>query len=182
QTGFPKILSPMIPMTLDQTIHLVGALGTWVAGVGSLAAVIVALWLARRSSRVRLKCRAGIRLLIEQGISKEILSFSVTNVGERPVIITNIISSNGKGKNRIDAVMLLDSKSAQYNTPLAYGQNAHFYIDLSDKTDFITQFTKDFIQPEIGRKVNTLRFLVHTSVDHIEKVIPQKSFLDRLAS
>ena len=51
-------------MNFDETMMLLNALGSWVAGAGSLAAVAIALWLARRVEKVKLDAWAGHRILV----------------------------------------------------------------------------------------------------------------------
>ena len=69
-------------------------LGTWFAGIGTVSATVVALWLARRAERVKLKASVGIRSLVGGVIPpdnlRKIVQFHVTNLGERPVIVTEI--------------------------------------------------------------------------------------------
>jgi hypothetical protein len=50
----------LITMTLDQKIQIWVALGAWVSGLGSLAAVVAALHFSRRVEKVRLKVFAGL--------------------------------------------------------------------------------------------------------------------------
>jgi hypothetical protein len=50
-------------MTLDQKIQIWVAVGTWVAGLATLAAVIVALRLAKQVEKVKLKVQVGLREL-----------------------------------------------------------------------------------------------------------------------
>jgi hypothetical protein len=48
-------------MTLDQKIQISIAIGTWLAGIATFFAVIVALSLSRRAEKVRLKVSVGLR-------------------------------------------------------------------------------------------------------------------------
>ena len=66
--------------------------GTWVAGLATFAAVVTSLYFARSAKKVRLKIFVGIRQLIrgDGSLGKDYVCFNVTNVGERPVIITTI--------------------------------------------------------------------------------------------
>jgi hypothetical protein len=60
----PQSLKDGSPMTLDQEIQVWAAIGTWFAGLGTLAAVIVALYLAKRVEKVRLRVHAGLRVVV----------------------------------------------------------------------------------------------------------------------
>ena len=77
-------------MNFDEVMMLLNALGSWVAGAGSLAAVGVALWLARRVEKIKLDAWVGHRVLVGAGTKAECLGIMVTNLGERPVTINSI--------------------------------------------------------------------------------------------
>ena len=89
-------------MTLDQKIQFWGMLGTWLSGLATLAAVIVALFLARRTEKVRLKAHVGLRVAIAGDGSppEEHLDIEVTNLADRPVTINSVGWAIGKGKER----------------------------------------------------------------------------------
>jgi hypothetical protein len=74
------------PMTIDQKIQLWMVVGTWFAGLGTVAAVIVALYLSRRVEKVHLKVTAYMdEVLLGDGSPPEDhFSINVTNLGERP--------------------------------------------------------------------------------------------------
>jgi hypothetical protein len=74
-------------MTLDQEIQIWVAVGTWLSSIGTIGAVIVALYLARRVENVRLNVRVGLmEVVIGDGSPlQEHVGITVTNLGERPV-------------------------------------------------------------------------------------------------
>ena len=90
------------PMTIDQQIQIWNALGTWIAGIATFAAVVVSLYLARRSERVHLKAHAGVRLLLrgDGTPAEKNVEIGVTNLGDRPVTIESVGWAIGKGKKR----------------------------------------------------------------------------------
>lgn len=55
----------------------VNSFAPWLSAIGTLSAVIVAIYLARRDKFVRLKCAAGIRMLIGPDFPKhpELIQF-----------------------------------------------------------------------------------------------------------
>lgn len=165
-------------MTLDQQIQLLGVIGAWIAGFGSLFASIVALWLARRSERVKLKAHVGLRVCVGGGASYELLAFRVTNLGERDVTIVAIGWRIGKGKNRKLAIQPL-TPSSQDVLPrrLKYGEEALFSVDFVQSPDWISDFAKGFIS---NKQIQTLRAEIHTSVGYVHIVEPEKPLLKRL--
>ncbi len=82
----------------DRSLWLfINSFAGWLSAFGTIAAVIVALYLARRDSRIRLRVVVGLRLLLQQGADKqpEFFSLEVTNVGRRPANIINILMRDG---------------------------------------------------------------------------------------
>lgn len=68
-----------------------GSIADWVSGIGSLAAATVALYVALSSQRVKLRGYCGLRLIIGGQEPKfEVFSVSVTNISQRPTVITNV--------------------------------------------------------------------------------------------
>jgi hypothetical protein len=76
----------------EYCLHFWEVLGTWIAGLATLASVIVALRLARRSGVV-LDVSADVRMLIETGAEPpypEYVSIAVKNVGERDCVVEGV--------------------------------------------------------------------------------------------
>ncbi|KWT73953.1 MULTISPECIES: hypothetical protein [unclassified Variovorax] len=93
---------PASSITFDQWIQIANAVGTWVAGFGTLAAVGISLWLVLDARRVRLKVRVGVYELIRgDGTSRmQFVNFDVTNLADRPITISAVGWVIGKGKGR----------------------------------------------------------------------------------
>ncbi len=51
-------------MTFDQKVQLWMVVGTWVAGLATLLAVMTALYLAKNVEKVRLRIFVGIRMVV----------------------------------------------------------------------------------------------------------------------
>ena len=76
-----------MPTKADLTF--INTFAGWLSAVGTLLAVIVSLYLARRDSRIRLRVNIGIRkMIIERGVhivkyAPDFILIAVTNVGSR---------------------------------------------------------------------------------------------------
>src|SRR5215213_9868069 len=83
----------------EEAARLWGVIGTWFSGIGSMLAVIVSLYLARRQDRVNLTVSAGIRQLVtpgERGAPPKFVAIRVVNRGYRRVTVSyelRVISS-----------------------------------------------------------------------------------------
>jgi hypothetical protein len=168
-------------MTLDQQIQVWNAIGTWVAGIATFAAVVVSLHLARRSERVRLRVRTGIRLVIQgDGTpAHEVLEFHATNIGDRPVTVASVGWSIGKRKKRRYCIQTLCGPySAQYPKVLAHGESASFHVSFDEAPNWPKKFL-EFVD-EGHEPIETLRAQFHTSVGHSTEVAPEDNVLKKL--
>ena len=79
--------------SLDWT--LINSFASWLSALGTIAAVIVALYLASRDRNIHLRVNAGIRILYTEGQSPseriDCLSISVTNIGHRTARIEGLL-------------------------------------------------------------------------------------------
>lgn len=79
----------------DYTLNLILAISSTITAIGTLSAVILSLYLARRDRNINIDISTNITrqiILAEEPIpdENEYLSFSVTNIGFRDATITNI--------------------------------------------------------------------------------------------
>jgi hypothetical protein len=170
-------------MTVDQEIQIWVAVGTWLSSIGTIAAVIAALYLAKRVEKVRLTVHVGLmEVVIGDGSPFQgHVGINVTNLGERPVTVNTVGWAIGKGKKRRFALQPLNSPhSAQYPIELAHGKGASFLVSLdllpSWKKDFATGFIRDLSD----KSLRTLVAQVHTSVGTTVEARPRKDLLDAL--
>lgn len=167
-------------MTIDQTIDLWAALGTWFAAAGTVAAATIALWLARRAERVRLRAWVGRRFKAPATSPKEFISFEVTNCGERPVTITGLVFRAGRRRRHRRQVGLLPIggwKPRDLPYRIEHGETASFRMDFAVWVDAMRDNILQGI-PESDWKAT--RALIVTSVGHEELVVMDGDTLARL--
>ena len=155
--------------------------GTWFAGLATLVAVVVALYLARRGEKVRLRIFVGVREVMRGDGSPSIpyVCFDVTNVGERPVIITTIGWVIGKRKARKYGIQILEGLPwKQCPAELTHGQGAQFMVGLSGTPDWTKKFATNFVDEP--QQLKTLRAQIFTSVGQTYEIEPERSLIDRL--
>ena len=171
-------LAVNMSLSIDQAIQIVAAVGTWLAAIGTVGAVVVALWLAHRGQKVLLNVRVGLQFILGGGVAEECLTFRVTNLGDRPVTIESIGWRVGAGKTRKDAFQP-ESTSRGDRCPkrLEHGEAALFFVDISEFSTWITDFSERFIA---DRPLRTLRAQIHTSVGYTKVVRPEPGLLQRL--
>ena len=169
-------------MTFEQKVQLWMVVGTWVAGLATLAAVMASLYFARRVEKVRLKIFVGIRQIIHGDGSpfEDHVCFDVTNVGERPVIITTVGWVVGKRKKRRYCVQpLLAARSQQCPVELTHGKNVMLMVSLTEAPNWVSGFKK-FLDDTSDQSLKTLRAQVFTSVGKTFEIKPEGSLIDLL--
>ncbi|WP_144900673.1 hypothetical protein [Luteimonas cucumeris] len=160
-----------------------GSVADWVSGIGALTAAIVALYLARRSERIRLKGHCGIMVLFFPGGPKQdVFVVSATNVGTRSTIVNNIGMRVGRFKNKRQAVIGINATLYSAGVPhaLADGQTANWHIPLDAEKSWVKDLCGTIVKTKDD--VRTLRFVVHTT--HGEDLIlkPAESVREVLLS
>ena len=170
-------------MTLDQQIQVWNAVGTWLAGIATFAAVVVSLHLARKADRVRMQANAGIRLIFagDGSPAEEHVGISAVNRADRPVTINSIGWRIGKGKNARHCIQpVYGQHTHQYPKQLAYGDQATFLVSFKAMPSWPKDFATGFVQDVRPKNLKTLRAIINTSVGEIIEVVPENNLLERL--
>ena len=169
-----------IKLTFDQKIQVAHLVGVWIAGIATVFVACVSLFLARKVRKVSLKTDVGIVMLIGNGYPKqEVLSISVTNIGECPVTVNSVGWTIGKRKNRRCAMQnLTHPNSDMYPIEINHGKTANFLVATNDdwKKDFVKYFVKDVSNGSLA----TLRANIYTSVGYSKDVVPNDDLLRKL--
>jgi hypothetical protein len=100
--GVPREKWLYISYTLQGVAHMlfdrttwtfINSFADWLSALGTVSAVILALYLARRDKNVRLEVSAGHRIVVTPGTEgpyPEYLMIRIVNIGHREAQITNI--------------------------------------------------------------------------------------------
>jgi len=170
-------------VSITDEIALWGVIGTWVAGLATTGAVIFSLYLLRRSEKVRLSVRAGLRCVFlgDGSPQREVLMIEVTNLGERTVTVNSVGWSYGLKKARRYCLQMLSSDSLQYPATLAHGQTGLFQYSVTDHPKALQKFVTDFLQNNT-KDLKTLRAQVHTSVNQSVDTKPEEPLLQRICT
>lgn len=128
-------------MAFEQQIQLWRTIGTWIASLGTISAVLTALWLARRTEKVRLKVYVGLRHRMGSQ-TEECLSAMVTNLGERPVNVVGWDWTIGKGTSKKQLGMLPPPSSSpdQFPRLIEHGGTAWFMVSFVEYPAWINEF------------------------------------------
>ena len=146
-------------------IRLIAALGTW-------AAVVTALWLARRDRRVKLRVTAGQRMVVSSG-GPNLVSIFVTNEAQRAVTV-NAVGYRPPGRwSKTGAFLVLpdpDYSSGKLPTKLTDGDGAFYSIELEKfDSQVVDRIARDHLTGCCPRlKARSIKVFAETSTGRFE--------------
>ena len=165
------------------TWEFINSFSPWLSAFGTIAAVIVALYLARIDKRVRLEVSAGIRLIVTPGAPgphPEFLAIRIVNIGHREAQVTNIGWEVGLLKKKLAVqITVKDGLSSDLPVRLKDGQEANYYIPLSENINWLRDFVKDFLPNKFRLRSRFIKVAVNTSIGKSFKAQIEKGLRDR---
>jgi hypothetical protein len=170
-------------MTNDHdTWRFINTFAPWLSAIGTLLAVVISLYLARKTKEIKIKASIGHRIVIEQGISApypEFIMIYVVNEGGRVVTITNIGWEIGLIRKRY-AVQTLTGHPTSHRIPtrLGDGEEATYLIPLENNKRWIADFVEGMLSQNPRLSLLTLRLMIYTSVGKPFSAKVEKSLKD----
>jgi hypothetical protein len=170
-------------MTDQEFWQFINTFSGWFSAVGTIAAVIVALYLARQDKRIRLSVFAGYRVIVTQGdpeSQRDYLTIGITNVGHREAQVTTIGWRVGIWRKQYSIqTVMKDGMSSPLPVRLRDGEEARYYIPLTGETRWLEEFAKECLVPNPRKRLLFMWVRVHTSVGgtytaRIEKGLREK--------
>ena len=158
----------MDPNTVE-TWRFINSFAPWLAGIGTLAAVIISLYLALGRTRVRLRVSAGHRTIIWPNLPNDkIVEIKVVNTGFCDAQVTEIVWKVGTFRKRhlLQAFNFslryrhLDDCSDRLPKRLSHGEQACYIIPFNPWMGFF----RPHLQPHPWLWTRLLGIQVGTSV------------------
>lgn len=174
-------------LTTDQ-FNLLNVIGTWMGGVGSIAASIVALWLAGRVGKPRAKITAQLVDIYIDAVdprkSTEVLQITVTNLGDRRIVVSEIGWTAGLFKKEY-VYQRLGGVVGAVPLPhiLEHGETQGWVIHVGDVLDaqsWVRTFMEVMLRSRGKLGLRTLRAQVSITTGKVFLAKPGKSLLSRL--
>lgn len=166
--------------------RFINSFAPWFSAAGTITAVIVSLYLARSREKIKLVVRAGERLMLfRDGTPIEkaprYLYISIINIGSREVIVNNIGWKIGLFSKKY-AVQPVEDRTYSSALPIKLkdGDEAKYFILLSEPSNWLDEFAKDFILDHGAYMVNRVWVQVFTSVGTIFETKLEKNMRDKL--
>ena len=171
--------------------RFINSFAGWLSAFGTIAAVIVALYLARRDSRIRLKVAVGLRLLLQRDAEErpEFFSIEVTNVGRRPANIVNIVMRDGLRfrvkrfgfGSRMVMMPPAHPLSSRVPTTISDGERANYFVPWPEYETVNGDNVRELFAGRLGWiRARLFRVGVATSAGGIFDVRIERPLADRL--
>lgn len=169
----------------SQTLQLWNVIGTWIASIGTVSAVITSLWFAYYQGKVKLNVSAGHRLLITQGIEErlEYCVIRVVNTSSKPAKVISIGWEAGRFKDKVHMLQVVGTPGSD-SVPkmLQEGEEATFLLPFNlekNEDDWIVKFTK-YLNEGGKNRIPSLKVIINTSVGQTFKQKVEKNLLEEL--
>lgn len=181
----------IVGFTKDQ-LDALNVLGTWVSAFGSIAAAVVALYLANRAGAQKVRINvatvitftAGHPLFQPEDETKRFLRFEVVNTGDRPVRITNLGWRTGFFR-KFHCVQMIPAVVGNSAMPVSldHGELASWLIPLDNSSNsWERHFADTFLRDAGISKFLSLRGTCQTSLGNVFVTRPGAELIKRLKS
>lgn len=152
------------------TLQILNVIGTWIAAIGTVGAVITSLWLSYNSNRVKLKIKADARILVDSTRQdRPMMCFiEIVNIGNKPVKINSLGWKIKRRKEKKEYFQVTRGSIADtLPLTLTEGSDATITIDFTGQSQWLTKMAeniKDY-------KVEDLRIMAVTNIESFEAKI-----------
>ena len=146
------------------TLNILNVIGTWIAAIGTVGAVITSLWLASSNNKVKLRISANSSFLVIPGVSshKEVCLINIANIGTRPIKINNIGWYIGKGKKKIQLIQNTNG-STTGTIPKTLMEHEDISIDIAFINNNVN-WIEDMAKLASKHDINTLQIVATTNI------------------
>ena len=151
------------PIT-DHTLSVLALMGSWLAGIGSLGAVITALWLARRSEKPQLTVKVHAKRV--QEINRRYLGvwvFQIINVGFRTVTVESV---GWRWRTRLRKIYYWEPLMESANLPHKLQPGDHVKIEAGFDFPKVLKIlqSKKQVYAVIGTSIGRIEARVHPAL------------------
>lgn len=159
-----------------ETLSWINAIAAISSAIGTIAAVIVALYLARRDEMLRLRASVARGDVISKIDSRSVVMINISNIGRRPVQITSLGWRIGFAKKRHYFLKLDENDPDNHPLPnkLGDGDQAHYFISAPDFDRLMDEIIDGLSWMQRNFVARSMRFLIHTSAGKVFVVKPAK--------
>ena len=164
----------MTAFLTQETWQFINSFAPWFSALGTVLAVFVAIYLARRDRVIRLEVSAGFRYIITFEIpghdlspELEYLQIMVVNVGHRDAQIIKIVWKVGILQKQYFSQLIVGNMPSPLPIRLHDGEEAKYLIPLDEKPDWLVGLCADMPTQFLSLQLRFIRVQVFTSVGKV---------------
>jgi hypothetical protein len=172
---------------LDQETWLfINTFAPWLAALGTIAAVVTSLYLARRSDRIDLRLSVGIRTLAllggGAGHGTDFVFLNITNLGRRSATLTAIFWKPVPWrKSGLFWIPPQNANSSSFPITLTDGQSANYALPVAQFEENFRDYAHEMFSGFTGFiRLRLVRMCVSTSTGDQFSQEPEKQLRDLL--
>ena len=162
-----------------ETWKFINTFAPWLSAIGTLTAVCISVWLARRDKYIRLAVSANTQRLISLNEPNrpcvDIVFLAVTNIGHRSATIKKFYWSTGFfWKKKVEFVGInLPNAQVLESSPLPIkltdGEEANYFFKINAITNYLNKFLFEITNTQFPsrRQLASLKIAVETSTGEI---------------
>jgi hypothetical protein len=152
------------------TLEVLDVIGTWIAAIGTVGAVITSLWLSYNSNKIKLQIMASSRIIIDSlEVDRPVIcNINIVNIGNKAATVNLIGWEIKRGKIKRSFYQSANGTIGD-KTPITLleGNEANIIIEFNGKNPWITQMAKH----TQGFRAEDLKVVVGTSTSTFTKNI-----------
>lgn len=168
----------------QDTWLFINSFAPWLAAIGTLSAVVVSLYLARRSDRIRLKVSLSISVLVIEGggpgHGTEHVWLTVTNLSRRQAVLTQLFWKPVPWK-KSGAVWItpINAVSSKLPISLGDGQSANYLHPIEDFREQFSEGARLWYTGMLGKvRLRLTKISVVTSTGYVATARLNKALRD----
>lgn len=158
--------------------EFINSFANWFAGLGSILAAVVALYISNRAAQPRARVTVGHRIVVGPGSKRpypEYVIFKIVNTGDRPIRISQIGWKTGFLRTRFSVQLIEPSASSPLPVEISHGQEAYWMVPLQAREEpWPEYFAKGMLSPHPCIGLWTLKAQFFSSVGYVFEVKPEE--------
>jgi len=146
------------------TLNVLDVVGTWIAAIGTVGAVITSLWLSINANKEKLKIKASARILIDSSRNDRpmLCMIEIVNIGNKQSKINTIGWEIGKGKKKKSFWQNTNGSIAdKLPKTILEGEEATFTVDFNSEAQWLNKMANNLKE----HNIKDLKVVVCTSTE-----------------
>ncbi len=163
------------------TYEIWGLIGIWFTGIATFSAAGIALYISLRVEKVELRILAGLRVLMDELNSSDIVWIEITNVRPRLAVITGVSFRIGRLKGTYTyAIPTPAAVAGRIPASLQDGQSVTLTLQLEWLKNLAMHLADKIPEGELKVAINSVMIVANTSSGKTFLEKPEQPLIEHL--